>query len=230
MDILVVDDAPATLDLLSSWLKEAGYSVRAAISGELAIRSAFDFPPALVILDVRMQGIDGFEVCRRLRLHPATSEVPVIFVSGLTDIANRMRGFEVGGVDFITKPLRREEVLARVHAQMRLCAAMDVLNRTNRDLESTVRQRTADLLKERNTAQNYLDIASVALFAMDCDGNLFGVISVSVQIVTVRCKGLPFVSMATMDNVASQSSHQWRKLTGLKLRPQFVRATYIPRL
>ena len=173
MDVLVVDDAPATLDILSSWLKQAGYSVRAAISGELALRSAFECPPALVILDVRMPGIDGFEVCRRLRLHPGTSEVAVIFVSGLTDVTDRLHGFEVGGVDFITKPLRREEVLARVNAQMRLCAAMDALNSTNRDLESIVKQRTADLLRERNTAQNYLDIASVAVFAMRCNGNVF---------------------------------------------------------
>jgi len=172
MDILVVDDAPSTLDLLSGWLIAGGYTVRAAISGELALQSAFAYPPALAILDVRMQGIDGFEVCRRLRSHARTSEVPVIFISGVTDIADRLRGFEVGGVDFITKPMRREEVLARVHAQMKLQMAMQALNEVNRNLEHTVALRTAELLRERNTAQNYLDIAGVALFAMNSSGDV----------------------------------------------------------
>ena len=172
MDILVVDDVPSAIDLLTGMLKEAGYSVRAAKSGELALRSAFAFPPALAILDVRMHDIDGFEVCRRLKLDPRTAEVPVIFISGLTDVADRVRGFEVGGVDFITKPVRREEVLARVHAQMRLRQAMEAINEINRTLEMKVAQRTTELIKERNIAQNYLDIAGVALYAIDCDGDV----------------------------------------------------------
>jgi PAS domain S-box-containing protein len=170
MDILVVDDVPSVLDLLSGLLKEAGYSVRAAKSGELALRSAFAIPPALTILDVRMHGMDGFEVCRRLKLDPRTADVPVIFISGLTDVADRVRGFEVGGVDFITKPVRRDEVLARVHSQMKLRQAMESINEINRTLEAQVAKRTADLIKQRNIAQNYLDIAGVALFALDCDG------------------------------------------------------------
>lgn len=172
MDILVVDDVPSVLDLLTGMLKEAGYSVRAAKSGELALRSAFAFPPALTILDVRMHGMDGFEVCRRLKLDPRTTDVPVIFVSGLTDVADRIRGFEVGGVDFITKPVRRDEVLARVHAQMKLRQAMEAINEINRTLEAKVAKRTADLIRERNIAQNYLDIAGVALFALDCNGDI----------------------------------------------------------
>jgi PAS domain S-box-containing protein len=172
MNVLVVDDAPATLDILSAWLKDAGYFVRAALSGELALQSAFAFPPTLVILDVRMQGMDGFQVCERLRANAATAEVPVIFVSGLTDVADRLRGFEVGGVDFLTKPVRREEVLARVHAQMRLRVAMEALNEVNRNLEAKVAERTADLIKERNIAQSYLDVAGVALFALDSAGLL----------------------------------------------------------
>jgi PAS domain S-box-containing protein len=172
LDVLVVDDSPSTLDLLSGWLTAGGYAVRAAVSGELALQSAYAYPPALVILDVRMQGVDGFEVCRRLRADARTSEVSVIFISGVTDIADRLRGFEVGGVDFITKPMRREEVLARVHAQMKLHMAMQALNEVNRNLEQTVAQRAAELLRERNTAQNYLDIAGVALFAINCSGDV----------------------------------------------------------
>ena len=171
-EILVVDDVPAALDLLTGMLREAGYSARAAISGELALQSAFLYPPALVILDVRMHGIDGFEVCRRLKDDSRTAHIPVIFVSGLSDVADRVRGFEAGGVDFITKPVRREEVLARVHAQMALRQAMEEINEYNKTLETRIAQRTADLVRERNTAQNYLDIAGVALFALDCIGNV----------------------------------------------------------
>lgn len=136
--ILVVDDKPANLTLLSTLLTENGYLVRAAANPELALQSAFAYPPSLILLDVNMPDMDGFEMCRRLKQDLRTQEVPIIFVSGLNDISMRVGGFEVGGVDYISKPFMREEILARVRAHLELRQARS-------DLEQRVRERTAEL-------------------------------------------------------------------------------------
>jgi putative two-component system response regulator len=111
--ILVVDDTPSALHLMVELLTAAGYRVRPAPSGELALRSAFHDPPELVLLDVQMPGIDGFEVCTRLKADPRTAGVPVIFLSALNDSDSKVHGLDVGALDFISKPLQGEEVLAR---------------------------------------------------------------------------------------------------------------------
>ncbi|MFW9620956.1 MAG: response regulator, partial [Macromonas sp.] len=118
--ILAVDDTPASLKLLTELLKAEGYDVRSAINGELALRSAQQNPPELVLLDIRMPEMDGFEVCRRLKAQPATAHVPVIFVSALTDTDEKLHGFELGAVDFVTKPFQREELLARVRTHLEM--------------------------------------------------------------------------------------------------------------
>jgi PAS domain S-box-containing protein len=137
-DILVVDDNPDNLDLLTALLKEAGYAVRAAPSPELALQSALAQPPALLLLDIRMPGMDGFELCRRLKQDARSREVPIIFVSGQNDVADRVRGFELGGVDFIGKPFQREEVLARVRTHL-------ALHQAQNELERRIRERTVEL-------------------------------------------------------------------------------------
>ncbi|WP_256361526.1 response regulator [Methylomonas koyamae] len=118
--ILVVDDTPASLKLLSELLRAEDYEVRSAIDGELALESAFDNPPDLVLLDIMMPGIDGFEVCRRLKAHPATRQVPVIFVSTLSDTEEKVQGFQLGAVDYVSKPYQREELLARVRTHLEI--------------------------------------------------------------------------------------------------------------
>lgn len=136
--ILAVDDTPASLRLLTDILKAEGYTVRSAINGELALRSAFASPPELVLLDVNMPNMDGFEVCRQLRANPATREVPVIFVSALSETVEKVRGFEFGAVDYVTKPYQREELLARVRTHVEL-------SRLRNHLEVIVEARTAAL-------------------------------------------------------------------------------------
>ncbi|HET7833259.1 MAG TPA: HD domain-containing phosphohydrolase [Gallionella sp.] len=136
--ILAVDDTPASLKLLSTLLKEEGYDVRSAINGELALRAATADPPDLVLLDIRMPEMDGFEVCRRLKSHSATSDVPVIFVSSLSETEEKVQGFKLGAVDFVTKPYQREELLARVHTHLEL-------NRLRNHLEDLVVERTSEL-------------------------------------------------------------------------------------
>lgn len=140
MDILVVDDTTANLNLLTSVLKEEGYKVRAAPLPEMALQSALAHPPGLILLDIRMPGVDGFELCQRLKQDERTAAVPVIFISALQELSDRVRGFEVGGVDFITKPFQREEVLARVSSQLELRTLYN-------DLERRVEERTRELAK-----------------------------------------------------------------------------------
>lgn len=120
--ILAVDDTPASLKLLTELLKAEGYDVRSAIHGELALQAALIEPPELVLLDIRMPDMDGFEVCRRLKAQALTAHIPIIFVSALTDTEDKVRGFELGAVDFVTKPYQREELLARVRTTSKWCA------------------------------------------------------------------------------------------------------------
>lgn len=144
-DILLVDDTPSNLNLLSEVLQQAGYRVRAATLGHIALQSALVLAPQLVLADVRMPGMDGFELCRRLKADPRTAQVPVIFVSAHNDAGERIRGLEVGGVDFIGKPFDRGEILARVRTHLSLRAAMLENDRLMHSLEQQVQQRTEEL-------------------------------------------------------------------------------------
>ena len=118
--ILIVDDNPTNIDVLFLHLQHAGYTVLVAANGADAIISAQNAQPDLIILDILMPGIDGFEVAAQLGSISTTSSIPIIFMSALTDITNKIKGFEVGGVDYITKPFQHRELLARVHTQLTL--------------------------------------------------------------------------------------------------------------
>jgi putative two-component system response regulator len=149
--ILAVDDTPASLKLLTDLLREDGYEVRAAINGELALNAASQTPPELVLLDIRMPGMDGYEVCRRLKVQPATRDVPVIFVSAATESDEKVKGFTVGAIDYVTKPYQRDELLARVHTHLEL-------NRLRNHLEDLVEERTAALKEsERKLRTSLID-------------------------------------------------------------------------
>ncbi len=145
-EIMVVDDTLENLRLLTDMLSSEGYKVRPTQEPVLALDSALASPPDLLLLDVKMPDIDGYELCRRLKQDKRTAEVPVIFVSALQELHDRVRGFEVGGVDFISKPIQREEVLARVknHLQLR---------RMQKHLEEIVAERTVELQNAYETVR-----------------------------------------------------------------------------
>ncbi len=136
--ILAVDDTPASLRLLTDILKAEGHEVRSAISGELALRAASAQPPELILLDVSMPGMSGFEVCEHLKAQQQTRDVPVIFVSAMSETFEKVKGFELGAVDYVTKPYHREELLARVRTHLEL-------NRLRHRLEDMVEERTESL-------------------------------------------------------------------------------------
>ncbi len=119
-NILVVDDVSANLKLLDDILKSEGYKTRPVPNGELALRAAAKEKPDLILLDIMMPGIDGFEVCRRLKENPGLKDIPVIFISAMGETANVVKAFAVGGVDYINKPFQAEEVIARVKTHLKL--------------------------------------------------------------------------------------------------------------
>lgn len=159
--ILVVEDTPESLKLLTDLLTSAGHTVRQAQDGELALTTVHARLPELILLDINMPGIDGYEVCKRLKRDPATRDVPVIFMSAMQDVENRILGFRLGAADYISKPYQPEEVLLRVRTHLDL-------HRLRLNLEAEVEQRTRALQDEialRRDAEADLRLASEALEA-----------------------------------------------------------------
>ena len=140
-DILVVDDTPDNLRLLSTMLSEQGYKVRKVISGSLALRVVSVASPDLILLDINMPQMNGYEVCEKLKGDPKTSDIPVIFISALDDVWDKVKAFEVGGVDYISKPFHCEEVLARVKNQLTLRWYSKQLSDQNARLQQEICER-----------------------------------------------------------------------------------------
>ena len=141
----MVDDTPANLRLLTELLTQHDYHVRPASDGALALKSVAAKSPDLILLDVNMPGMDGYEVCRRLKADEKSSRIPVIFISAFGDTRQKVTGFEAGGIDYITKPFEAEEVLARVRTHLRLRQAEEALRNAQSTLELRVQERTAEL-------------------------------------------------------------------------------------
>ena len=116
--VLIVDDVPDNLAVLHDALDESGYTVLVATNGEAALQRALQARPDIVLLDAVMPGMDGFEVARRLKADPATASIPIVFMTGLTDTEHVLAAFGAGGVDYVTKPIRPREVLARIAAHL----------------------------------------------------------------------------------------------------------------
>jgi signal transduction histidine kinase len=136
--ILVVDDTPANLEVVCETLSDAGYEVATAIDGDRALKRVQAYPPDLILLDVQMPGIDGFETCQRLKADPTTASIPIIFMTALSDADSKVKGFDLGAVDYITKPFQEQEVLARVKTHLQL-------RQLTKNLEQRVAEKTANL-------------------------------------------------------------------------------------
>ena len=136
--ILIVDDSAESLKIVLQILADEEYEVRPADSGELALAAVAINPPELILLDMKMPGMDGVEVCRTLKSRAETRNIPVLFLSAAMDFEDRLQALQCGAVDFINKPVRREELLARVKNHLELA-------RLQRDLEQQVAERTAEL-------------------------------------------------------------------------------------
>lgn len=153
-NILIVDDSPENLTVLRKMLTEHGYRIRPAISGEIALKAIQSDPPDLILLDILMPQMDGFEVCKRIKSDSRTCDIPIIFISALSELDNVIRAFKKGGVDYIAKPFQSEEVLARV--------------RTHIDLQNAIRQKDASHLM----LQTILDSIENTIVTVDADLNI----------------------------------------------------------
>ncbi|HWQ19229.1 MAG TPA: response regulator [Methanotrichaceae archaeon] len=153
-DILIVDDTLPNLKLLSQMLTERGYQVRAALNGARALAAVQSDMPDIILLDIMMPGMDGYEVCRRLKSDLRTREIPVLFISALSETEDKVKGFEAGGLDYITKPFQLEEVLARVETHLKL-----------RALQKEIRQK-------EEVARALLDASHDAAYLVRIDGTI----------------------------------------------------------
>lgn len=134
--ILIVDDTPENLTVLHKMLAENGYRVRPALNGEIALKTTQADLPDLILLDIIMPGLDGYEVCHKLKAQENTRDIPIIFISALNEIEDKMRAFSEGGVDYITKPFQSQEVLARVKTHISLKRANEKLKQMIKDIKT----------------------------------------------------------------------------------------------
>ena len=177
--ILVVDDTPASVGMLQSALEQENYDVLIATSGEKALERVELILPDLILLDIMMPGIDGYETCLQLKSNPFTHDIPVIFLSALSETFDKVRAFSIGGVDYLTKPVEPEELLIRVKTHIRVNHLEKELINTNRDLEKRVEVRTKELIKANETLQerenlfkSIFDTSPIAICHCDHDGKI----------------------------------------------------------
>ena len=151
--ILIVDDVPMNLEIITNQLEKRGYIALVARSGEEAVERAESAHPDLILLDVLMPGIDGFETCRRLKQREATRDIPVIFMTALTSTDDKIEGFGVGAVDYVTKPLNAQEVATRVDTHLKLDALRQRQAAQNRQLREEIAARERDMRSKREEAR-----------------------------------------------------------------------------
>ena len=164
-DILIVDDNPINLDLLSGMLLDRGYRVRVATNGRRALSAARSAVPDLVMLDMNITEMDGYEVCRQIKLDEQTRDIPVIFISALDNALDKVKAFQTGGADYVTKPFQFEEVLARIENQLKLSRLQRDLERKNAELtrknDELVRWKEEVLRSQRRADNIFSALADV---------------------------------------------------------------------
>ncbi len=160
-NILIVDDTPDNLRLLSSTLTEHGYKVRSVINGAMALMGAQAAPPDLIVLDIKMPDMDGYEVCQRLKENQQICEIPVIFISALDEVFDKVKAFTSGGVDYIQKPFQVEEVLARIENQLTIRRLQLQLQAQNQQLQETQTNLLQALEQERSLKQRIEEMAAI---------------------------------------------------------------------
>jgi signal transduction histidine kinase len=152
--ILIVDDTPTNLKVLFTLLNQSGFKVSIAKSGESALEKVKEVLPDLILLDVMMPGIDGFETCRRLKADPRTKDIPVIFMTVLSEVVDKVKGLNLGAVDYITKPIEQDEVLARINVHLELRKAQ--LRLVQEEKMSALGQLVAGVAHEINNPVNFI--------------------------------------------------------------------------
>lgn len=198
-NILVVDDTPDNLRLLSAMLTQMGYEIRRVINGQTALKTAQAAPPDLILLDIMMPDMNGYEVCQHLKASEKTRHIPVIFISALDEVLDKVKAFAVGGVDYITKPFSEEEVFARVENNLIIQRLQKQLIEQNARLQQEISERQA-AMRDREQAelalrlsQFYLDRSKDAIFFINAHAQI-----VYVNEATCRILGYSREQLLTM--------------------------------
>ncbi len=214
--ILLVDDTLANLQVLTQMLKKRGYMIRPALSGKLAFSFMETMLPDLILLDILMPELNGYEVCEKLKADERTREIPVIFISALSDVFDKVKAFSIGGLDYITKPFQAEEVLARVETHLKLHHLQQQLLKQNEDLQNTL-----DNLKA--TQAKLVESEKMASL-----GNL--VAGVAHEINTPLGISKIAASHLTSDTKKAATSYENKQLKGSALKAYFESATHSSQL
>ncbi|MDJ1168315.1 diguanylate cyclase [Roseofilum sp. BLCC_M154] len=214
IDILVVDDTSTNLSVLTQLLSKEGYKVRVARNGEFALRSVLSSPPSLILLDIMMPEMNGYQVCERLKLNPKTQEIPVIFLSACDEIIDKVTAFGVGGVDYITKPFESIEVLVRIENQLRLRSLQQQLQRQNQHLCAEIEKRKAiegSLAQSRSLLSGILNSSLDAIVALEAIRNE------QAKIIDFRCLLLNPMAYQLLGKSHLEGKSLLQSLPGLQL-------------
>lgn len=201
--ILIVDDNTTNLNVLLDYLHDHAYKVLIAPNGEQALQQITHIRPDIILLDIMMPGIDGFETCRRLKVHKTTKDIPVIFMTALSDTVDKVTGFNVGGVDYITKPFQHEEVLARINTHLTIQQLQQELKQQNETLEryAALLENANEELQQKNRE---LDEKNAQLKELNADKDkFFSIIAHDLRNpLAILCE-LPQVIIENIDNYSS---------------------------
>lgn len=200
--ILIVDDIPDNLLLLCNLLEEQGYRVYVDSKGKSIFKAINEFPPDLILLDICLRGIDGYQICSELKANPKTKEIPIIFISALEDIQNKVKGFQLGGADYITKPFQVEEVIARIENQL----TIQQQNNKLKELKEELLEQNQVLAKKNS----YLELMLNLTIVMNTAETLESAIAQTLQDI---CQVIDWdygeAWVLNSENTALEKSHHW---------------------
>ncbi|WP_298918651.1 response regulator [uncultured Nostoc sp.] len=212
-NILVVDDTPDNLRLLSAMLTQVGYEIRRVINGSTALKTAQAAPPDLILLDIMMPEMNGYEVCQHLKASEKTRDIPVIFISALDEVFDKVKAFAVGGVDYITKPFSEEEVFARVENNLTIRKLQKQLTEQNVLLQQEIsdRQKAESALR---LSQFYLDRFKDPIFFVNLNAQFVYVNEAACHILGYSREQLLTMTVHDIDpNFPAKTWHsQWQEL------------------
>ncbi len=211
--ILMVDDDPNNLSVVRDSLMECEYTLLAAEDGESAVERAVYAQPDLILLDIMMPGIDGFETCHRLKLQETTKDIPVIFMTALAETEHKVKGLAGGAVDYITKPFQREELLARIAIHLHIRELTNRLQEANETLELRVAERTADLAVANRELEEEIAGRQKAQEALEALNNSLEE-RIATSVAELRQKDDLLMHqnrLAAMGELLTSIAHQWRQ-------------------